>query len=76
MRRLTHNIEVTIGGTNPTNRVCVLGHCLSFALPGVVAGVQLAGGCLNFPEPTQDGLLPDPVLCSGEAVYKTGDRGC
>ena len=80
IKRLTPGTQVTIGGPNPTTRVYILDHRFDLTLPGVVgeiyiAGIQVAKGYLNLPEANQERFLPDKVLCNGEMMYKTGDKG-
>lgn len=80
IKRLTPRTQVTIGRPNPTTRLYILDHRFDLTLPGVVgeiyiAGIQVAKGYLNLPEANQERFLPDKILCNGEMMYKTGDKG-
>lgn len=80
IKRLLPDSQVTIGGPNPTTRVYILDDQRHMVFPGVIgeiyiAGVQVAEGYLNLPDATRDRFLPDSVMCNGEKMYKTGDKG-
>ena len=81
IKRLRPGIQVTIGVPNPTTRLYILDHRLDLTLPGVIgeiflSGVQVANGYLNLPEANQERFMPDKMMCNGETMYKTGDKGC
>ena len=80
IKRLMPDQEVTIGCPNPTTRLYILDYLCHLTLPGVIgeiyiAGVQVAEGYLNLPEVTRNRFLPDSIMCNGEKMYKTGDKG-
>ncbi|KAI4288945.1 MAG: hypothetical protein L6R35_001783 [Caloplaca aegaea] len=80
IKRLMPDRQITIGRPNPTTRVYILDERHHMAFPGVigeiyVAGVQVAEGYLSLPDATRDRFLPDTIMCNGEKMYKTGDKG-
>ena len=71
--------SVPIGAPMDNHQVYVLNSALEPAAVGIpgelfIAGAGLARGYLNRPDLTAERFLPNPFGCSGERMYRTGDR--
>jgi amino acid adenylation domain-containing protein/non-ribosomal peptide synthase protein (TIGR01720 family) len=71
--------RVPIGAPMQNHQVYVLNAALeptAVGIPGelFIAGAGLARGYLNRPDLTAERFLPNPFGCSGEYMYRTGDR--